>query len=166
MTVLTHHEFPLLRPCAITSRRERSTCFARTRRWCVEQDWFYKLDESRYLIPVGFVFDGASVPRVFRSCRGPTGVLLLAALIHDWGYHHASLARCLEDGAGQTSSCQYPAYQPVPMKRCEIDRIFRDVSPGQRCMRWLSYIMVRVGGGWAWRRHRKRMLSHKIYPDA
>jgi len=128
----------------------------------VAQDWFYKLDESLYLIPAGFIFDGASVPRVFRSCRGPAGVLFLAALIHDWGYHHASLARCLESG-DTSSPCPH---QPVPMKRCEIDRIFRDVSPGQQCMRWLSYMMVRVGGGWAWRRHRKRVLSHKIYPDA
>lgn len=170
MTVLTHHDFPLLRPHAIASHRRHTwaSCFARTRRWCVEQDWYYKLNDILYVIPSGFVFDGASVPTMFHSCRGPVGVLLLAALIHDWGYHHASLARC--------HAPSHSEYEAIPMTRREMDRIFREVSPGQRCMRWLSYLMVRIGGGRAWRRHRQRSrartsqvrfraaASVKIYP--
>ena len=149
MTVLTHTDFPLLRPLAIARHsRTCTSCFANTRQWCVEKDWYYKLDDILYLIPSGFVFDGASVPTLCHSCRGPVGVLLFAALIHDWGYHHASLARC------QTTT--HSEYEAIPMTRREMDRLFREVSPGQRCMRWLSYLMVRIGGGRAWRNHRQR----------
>lgn len=42
------------------------------------------------IVPEGFVYDGASVPRILWSISGLTkdGLLRGAALVHDFVYHH------------------------------------------------------------------------------
>ena len=47
----------------------------KTRRWRITVDWFYQLDSrTMIVIPKGFEFDGASVPKVFRGMLSPTGL--------------------------------------------------------------------------------------------
>lgn len=40
------------------------------------------------LVPAGFVFDGASVPRFLWPIFAPTGVLFIAAIFHDFSYRY------------------------------------------------------------------------------
>jgi len=59
--------------------------------------------EFRYIgskiidVPVGFITDGASVPRVFWSLFSPTGSYLKAAVIHDYLYVNQLFSRKTTD---------------------------------------------------------------------
>ena len=54
--------------------------------WCFvlgrsQKDWNFSLNGENYVIPKGFVFDGASVPKFLASWLSPTGVLLIGGLV-------------------------------------------------------------------------------------
>ena len=53
----------------------------------------YKLEGVEYVIPAGFQFDGASVPKFLATFLSPVGVLLMGGLIHDYGYKYATLLK-------------------------------------------------------------------------
>ena len=38
-----------------------------TRNWVVTQDWKYRMNGNEYIIPAGFQFDGASIPKFLRT---------------------------------------------------------------------------------------------------
>jgi hypothetical protein len=57
------------------------------------EDWKYEWEydsniSAEILIPAGFIYDGASIPRIFWSILGVTrdGVHRAASLVHDWIY--------------------------------------------------------------------------------
>ena len=63
------------------------------RKWKVMEDyavWSGAL-KTLIIIPEGFIFDGASVPKIFHSILGPTGMLLYGSCPHDFGYIYAGL---------------------------------------------------------------------------
>ena len=63
------------------------------------ENWEYDLpDGRRVLIPKGFVFDGASIPRLLWFFLSPTGLLLIPGLIHDFGYRYDYIWVVGEDG--------------------------------------------------------------------
>jgi hypothetical protein len=117
-----------------------------TRTWEITKDFHYSIDGEELLIPKGFVFDGASVPKFFRSWLSPMGVLLIGGLVHDYGYKYQTLLR---------KGC----------KRCnglktqkEMDITFRDINidvNGFRTINVIAYWALRLGGFLAWRGHRK-----------
>lgn len=47
--------------------------------------------QSFIFVPVGFIFDGASVPKVLNSLYSSTGMLFLGACPHDFGYRYEGL---------------------------------------------------------------------------
>ena len=63
------------------------------RKWEVQEDyiiWSDKIGEYVF-IPKGFIFDGASVPKILYSIYSPNGILLLGAAPHDLGYRYQGL---------------------------------------------------------------------------
>ena len=64
-----------------------------TRNWEITKDWKYKINGNEYIIPAGFVFDGASIPKFLRTFFSPVGVLLMGGLVHDYAYKYAALKR-------------------------------------------------------------------------
>ena len=68
-----------------------------TRKWCITEDWKFSLQMdgqktvTSYLIPKGFIFDGASVPKPMRSWLSPMGILLSGGLVHDYVYKFETL---------------------------------------------------------------------------
>ena len=38
-----------------------------TRNWVIIKDWKYKINDVEYVIPAGFQFDGASIPKFLRT---------------------------------------------------------------------------------------------------
>ena len=63
------------------------------------RDFEYTLPDGREIvIPEGFVFDGASVPRLLWGLLSPTGLLLIGGLVHDFGYRFDLLVRRGEYG--------------------------------------------------------------------
>ena len=117
------------------------------RTWEIAKDWNYTLGGVNYIIPKGFVFDGASVPKFLASWLSPVGVLLVGGLVHDYAYKYTVL---LKKGGKTTSDS---------MTQKEADVVFRDINIEQNGFQFLNYLAywaLRIGGFAAWNGHRKR----------
>ena len=121
-----------------------------TRNWELINDFNYVLNGNKYVIPAGFKFDGASIPKFLRTFFSPVGVLLLGGLVHDYAYKYETLLReNKRDTLGKISQ-----------KRA--DEIFRDINinvNGFYLMNYLAYWSLRLGGFVAWNGHRKRNVK-------
>ena len=116
------------------------------RTWEVADDWAFKINGQWYIIPQGFVFDGASIPKFLHTWLSPTGVLLMGGLVHDYAYKYATL---LKSGKKKTMGT-------ITQKKA--DEIFRDINIAQNgfhLLNKLAYWALRIGGFVAWNKHRK-----------
>ena len=121
------------------------------RKWQICEDFHYSLGEVDYIIPNGFIFDGASVPKFLATFLSPVGVLLMGGLVHDYGYKHATLKK--KDGT--TIGPQDQKY---------MDTILRDVCievNGFKVLKYLAFWTLRLAGFVAWNGHKKRG-THEI----
>ena len=118
-----------------------------TRNWILTDDWKYNIDGTEYVIPAGFQFDGASIPKFLRTFFSPVGVLLIGGLVHDYAYKYKTLLKVnKKETMGE-----------LTQKRA--DEIFRDINVivnGFYTMNRLAYWSLRLGGFVAWNGHRKR----------
>jgi hypothetical protein len=118
-----------------------------TRNWVLTEDWKYNIDGEEYVIPAGFQFDGASIPKFLRAFFSPVGVLLMGGLVHDYAYKYKTL---LKKNKKNTMG-------EITQKKA--DEIFRDINiivNGFYTMNRLAYWSLRIGGFMAWNGHRKR----------
>ena len=116
------------------------------RTWEVADDWAFKINGQWNIIPQGFVFDGASIPKFLHTWLSPTGVLLMGGLVHDYAYKYATL---LKSGKKKTMGT-------ITQKKA--DEIFRDINieqNGFHLLNKLAYWALRIGGFVAWNKHRK-----------
>ena len=116
------------------------------RTWEVADDWAFKINGQWYIIPQGFVFDGASIPKFLHTWLSPTGVLLMGGLVHDYAYKYSTL---LKSGKKKTMGT-------ITQKKA--DEIFRDINieqNGFHLLNKLAYWALRIGGFVAWNKHRK-----------
>ena len=116
------------------------------RQWEVAEDFWFTLEGGNYMIPAGFQFDGASVPKFLATFLSPTGVLLIGGLVHDYGYKYATLLH--DDGTTRGYKDQ-----------AHWDRIFRDICievNGFKFLNYLAYWTLRLAGFVAWNGHKKR----------
>ena len=95
-----HGDMPVLMPLQIATRNEkwykRTLVWLMSKRgWRVCKQWTFlaTLDgrQVSIVIPQGFEFDGASVPRPFWFLLDPMGLLLIPGIIHDYAYRHREL---------------------------------------------------------------------------
>ena len=117
-----------------------------TRKWEITSDFLFTIDTTSYVIPKGFVFDGASVPKFFRSWLSPMGVLLVGGLVHDYAYKYETLRL----------SGKPKALTKKNQKWC--DQLFRDINihvNGFKIINNGAYYALRLGGFMAWKKHRK-----------
>lgn len=118
-----------------------------TRHWEVADDWAFRIGGEGYIIPQGFQFDGASIPKFLHTWLSPTGVLLMGGLVHDYAYKYETLLR----------SGQKETMGVIDQKKA--DEIFRDINIEQNGFHFLNnlaYWALRIGGFMAWNGHRKR----------
>ena len=123
-----------------------------TRNWILVDDWKYNINGEEYVIPAGFQFDGASIPKFLRTFFSPVGVLLIGGLVHDYAYKYKTL---LKKNKKSTMG---------DMTQKQADEIFRDINiivNGFYVMNYLSYYSLRLGGCIAWNGHRKRIAKIK-----
>jgi len=123
-----------------------------TRNWTIIKDFKYSINGTNYVIPKGFSFDGASIPKFLRTFFSPVGVLLIGGLVHDYMYKYAAC----------NPSTEGAPLMLVDQKRA--DQIFRDINievNGFYSMNYLSYWSLRIGGFVAWNGHRKRNAKIK-----
>lgn len=88
---------PSLKPVRISTHGlpwwKKTVKYFERRKWEVTEDYilFVPHLDRTLLIPKGFIFDGASVPRLLWPIINPTGVLLIGSLVHDFGYRYNCL---------------------------------------------------------------------------
>ena len=115
-----------------------------TRHWEITKDFTYSIRGDNYVIPKGFKFDGASVPKFLGQFLSPVGVLLIGGLIHDYGYKYETLLLKNGKTIGKRSQKW-------------MDITFRDINievNGFYFMNYLAYWALRLGGFVAWNKHR------------
>ena len=129
----------------------------KTRTWEITEDWKFGLQMdgqktvTSFMIPKGFVFDGASVPKPLRSWLSPMGVLLSGGLVHDYVYKFETLRLSTKKAQAITKKDQKWA-----------DMLFRDICidvNGFKLINYLAYYALRLGGWLAWNGHRKRNVQ-------
>lgn len=129
-----------------------------TRKWEVLEDWIYRLGKTLIIIPQGFIFDGASIPKFLRWLVTPVHVLFLPGLIHDFAYRYDYLW-CSDNGK--------VTYQYWRGGGKEFwDRLFLQIAldmNGMDVLDFLAWVAVRWGGSGAWEENCKLGSSH-IYP--
>ena len=148
----TYNELPHLQPIAIKTKGKGFfkgiiMWLLGTRNWVILKDFKYTLNGTEYVIPKGFTFDGASIPKFLRTFFSPVGVLLMGGLVHDYMYKYAACKPADKKGK----------LLLVDQKRA--DEIFRDINievNGFYFMNYLAYWSLRLGGFVAWNGHRKR----------
>ena len=106
------------------------------------------------VVPRGFRYDGASVPRALWSLIGlrPDGLVRAAALLHDWIYRHG--------GRLPPGSYRRDDGEGGDWTREATDRLFARVmreSGVSKLKRRLAYLGVRVGGRRSWRKREKEL---------
>jgi len=155
---LTFHydELPHLQPIKISTKGKGFwkgivMWLLSTRNWEITKDWKYRMNGNEYIIPAGFQFDGASIPKFLRTFFSPVGVLLVGGLVHDYMYKYSALKRTGKGGL-------------LLVDQKKADQIFRDINievNGFYFMNYLSYWSLRLGGWVAWNGHRKRNAKIK-----
>ena len=146
-----YNEYPTMRPIRIATKGKGFfgaiiMWILGSRQWEITKDWHYEVNGVSYMIPAGFTFDGASIPKFLHMFLSPVGVLLIGGLIHDYAYKYETL---LEDNKKDTMGI-------ISQKRA--DQIFRDINievNGFYLMNYLAYWSLRLGGFMAWNKHRK-----------
>jgi len=141
---------PAMRPLAIPTKDKGFfgavvMWLVASRQWQLSEDWKFTIDGTPYIIPAGFTFDGASIPKFFWTYLSPTGVLLMPGLIHDWIYMHQSLNRA--DGLPSLTLSQ---------KECDV--MFCELAiaiNGFNFINKAAYVALRAFGWMAWNKHRK-----------
>jgi len=116
-----------------------------SRHWEVVKDFNYSINGQNFIIPKGFKFDGASVPKFLAQFLSPVGVLLIGGLVHDYGYKYETLLLKNNKDIGVKSQKW-------------MDETFRDINievNGFYLLNYLAYWALRLGGFVAWNKHRK-----------
>ena len=151
----TMKEMPQLRPIVIETKGKGFwkgiiMWLLSTRNWKITKDWKYRYNGNEYIIPAGFQFDGASIPKFLRTFFSPVGIMLVGGLVHDYGYKYETL---LLKGKKDTIGTKDQKW---------MDEVFKDINinvNGFYLFNILSYWSLRLAGFIAWNGHRKRNLS-------
>jgi len=97
--------------------------------WLLKESFFYWEGEELEEIPAGFVFDFASIPRLFWNIVSPTELGDTAPLKHDWKYRN------------------------IGGNRAEVDRTFLRDMASDNIKPWkrnAAYFFVRLFGWRSW----------------
>ena len=120
------------------------------RRWELLEDYVLYLPDGEIMVPGGFVFDGASIPRIFWVFLSPTGLLFIPGLFHDYGYKHITLySRIIEDVP--FNSTEYKTRKFWDDLFLKIANHVNGMAPINRT----AWAAVRAGAWNVWRKYRK-----------
>jgi hypothetical protein len=146
-----YSDYPLMKPLRIATKGKGFfkmilMWLLGVRHWEIAKDFHYELNGQQFVIPAGFKFDGASIPKFLHMFLSPVGVLLIGGLVHDYAYKYETL---LHKNKKDTMGV---------IKQKKADQIFRDINieiNGFYLMNFLAYWSLRIGGFMAWNKHRK-----------
>lgn len=137
-------DMPILRPIPYKKDNTIKTLMSFTRRWEVVEDWSVDVFGcGTVVIPRGFTFDGASIPKVFRNILSPVGILMIPGIVHDFCYAHHYL--CVKIINREIVKCK--------IKKWEADLIFLKTANrvnGLRFINNIAYWAIKRFGQSAW----------------
>ena len=88
-------DYPKLKPVPIKTKglswfHKTKVWLTASRKWEIVEDYYFYIPWLKITIkiPKGFVFDGASIPKLFWGLLAPTGILFIPGLFHDYGYKY------------------------------------------------------------------------------
>ena len=144
-------DYPFMKPLRIATKGKGFFTMIKmwllgVRHWEIADDFDYEINGTKFVIPAGFKFDGASIPKFLHTFLSPVGVLLIGGLVHDYAYKYQTL---LNKNKKDTMGV-------ITQKKA--DEIFRDINieiNGFYLMNYLAYWSLRLGGFMAWNKHRK-----------
>ena len=116
-----------------------------SRKWEIAEEFNFFINGVEYRISEGFIFDGASIPRLFWAVLSPTGILLVPGLVHDYVYRYQGLFSFI---AGL-----------IPYTRKQSDQLFREIAisvNGFKAINKTAYFILRSCGKIAWEKNKKR----------
>ena len=123
-----------------------------TRKWAVIENWFFTLPNGvKIVVPAGFIFDGASIPKPLWFLLSPIDLVFIAGLIHDFAYRYGYLWAIASDG-------RYYRYRFKNGSRLDYDQLFRDVNVQVNGMIYTDYIaasLLKLFGSIAWNKKSK-----------
>jgi len=159
--MLTEEQMPILRPIPVTKRRER-------RRYELMEDWECSLlgRGFTFIIPKRFIFDGASIPRIFWNMLSPSGYLFLAGLLHDFLYKYAfayvySVIESLD--GGERRLIKVWVNQEVADQKFE--ELAEKICVGAHFFTKTAYLALRGFGFVAWNKHREKDTLCTLEPQ-
>ena len=124
-----------------------------SRKWEISENWEFALTNGYIvIIPKGFIFDGASIPRSLWWLLSPTGILFIPGLAHDFGYRHRYVLMIPSDRS------RLPFKFGLNFRRGQWDSMFKEVSVhvnGMLVVSWISWAALRVFGQAAWKKNRQ-----------
>ena len=156
-TIIGVENMPLLRPVPIATVKQKDPlnkllafifCI---RKWRVEEAFVYQYKGKRYAIHAGFIFDGASIPKLLWALVSPSGLLLIPGLIHDYGYRYNGIY-VIDDYGNAVWDESLSTQQ-------EWDQLFRDIGNEVNQMPVLNALAemgLWLGGFKAWDTWRDR----------
>jgi hypothetical protein len=158
--LITESEMPVLQPLPIPTFNR--TFIMRVlvwifdvRKWRLVENWHFKLKEdteiAEIVLPKDFLFDGASIPRIFWFILSPVGLLMIPGLIHDYGYRYNQLWQKQVNGNIE------PYMKEAGRKAW--DDLFKTVGEqvnGFAGIDMIAWLGLRLGGWLAWWGHRRR----------
>ncbi len=125
------------------------------RKWKVAEDWHHTLpDGTTIVVPAGFEFDGASIPKPLWALLSPVGLLLIPGLIHDYAYRYDHLL-ALDDAGNRFAYNQNAG-------RKYWDRLFKEVGwdvNGLALIDMIAWLALYLFGWLAWNRRRGEARS-------
>jgi hypothetical protein len=153
---------PVLRPLPILTKGQNVIkrawrWFTSIRKWQVVEDYVLSFEGRRLIIPAGFVFDGASIPRVFWSVLSPTGLLLIPGIFHDYGYRYDHLWEGISTGRRKCFDGAGKAFW---------DRMFMRLGQeinGVHFVNAVAWAALAIGGFAAWKGNRN--LGYDRHPE-
>lgn len=127
------------------------------RLWRLREDWIFYCEYLKCWakIPAGFVFDGASVPKVFHSIINSTDSLFYGAIVHDMVYRCDQLIICTDEDYGRWAVADNVSKETA-------DILLKEVSiqaDGVQIPVHIAYAVIVPTGIFAWNRARKRNLK-------
>jgi hypothetical protein len=146
---------PLTRPVA---KQKYMLCEEFTYTWATKSKRVFRI-----IVPNGFIFDGASVPKIFWSFIRPmAGDMMAAALVHDYIYRHNG---DMPIGRFQEYKREHNKNEEGVWINSDIiigrkygDAIFEQImaAAGRGWTRKIAHRAVNIGGWLSWRHHARK----------
>lgn len=134
------------------------------RHFILNDDWVVWVD---YLgcwvkIPAGFVFDGASVPKLFHSFINSVDAIFFGSVIHDFIYRTAQLIICSDEDFGNWIVANNYTKEMADKTMYN----FSIQAEGMKAPSTIAYTILQAFGWIAWNAARKEGLKlDTAYPD-